>query len=92
MIGANLVGHDSHGVILLPTYEGRFKKGHIVPGARFEVVREGPSTARINGHWGFGQVVSERAMQLAIEKAKRTRSPPSPFSTKATSGGSPIIP
>lgn len=70
MIGANLVGHDSHGVILLTTYVDRIKKGHIVPGARFEIVREGPTTARINGNWGFGQVVSERAMQLAIDKAK----------------------
>ena len=26
MIGANLVGHDSHGVILLPTYVDRIKK------------------------------------------------------------------
>jgi uncharacterized oxidoreductase len=70
MVGANLVGHDSHGVILLPTYMDRIKKGHIVPGAKFEIVREGPTTARINGNWGFGQVVSERAMQLAIDKAK----------------------
>jgi len=70
MIGANLVGHDSHGVILLPTYMDRIKKGHIVPGAKFEIVREGPTTARINGNWGFGQVVSERAMQMAIDKAK----------------------
>lgn len=70
MIDANLVGHDSHGVILLPTYMDRIKKGHIVPGAKFEIVREGPTTARINGNWGFGQVVSERAMQLAIDKAK----------------------
>jgi LDH2 family malate/lactate/ureidoglycolate dehydrogenase len=70
MIGANLVGHDSHGVILLSTYVDRIKKGHIVPGAKFEIVREGPTTARINGNWGFGQVVSERAMQMAIDKAK----------------------
>lgn len=70
MIGANLVGHDSHGVILLPTYMDRIKRGHIVPGAKFEIVREGPTTARINGNWGFGQVVSERAMQMAIDKAK----------------------
>src|SRR5262245_52596897 len=70
MIGANLAGHDSHGVILLPTYADRIKKGHIVPGAPFQIVREGPTTARINGNCGFGHVVSERAMQLAIHKAK----------------------
>ena len=30
-IGANLVGHDSHGIILIPTYIDRIKVGHIVP-------------------------------------------------------------
>ncbi|RMF88027.1 MAG: Ldh family oxidoreductase [Nitrospinota bacterium] len=70
MIKANLVGHDSHGVILLPTYIERIARGHIVPGAPFEIVAESPTTARINGHWGFGQVVSTRAMELAIQKAR----------------------
>ena len=32
-IGANLAGHDSHGIILIPTYIDRIKVGHIVPGA-----------------------------------------------------------
>ncbi len=71
-IGANLAGHDSHGIILLATYVDRIRKGHIVPGARFEVVHETPTTARINGNWGFGQVVQTRATRLAIEKARKT--------------------
>ena len=71
-IGANLAGHDSHGIILLATYVDRIKKGHIVPGARFEVVHETPTTARINGNWGFGQVVQTRATRLAIEKAGKS--------------------
>ena len=33
IVGANLVGHDSHGVIQIPTYIERIKVGHIVPGA-----------------------------------------------------------
>ena len=69
-VKANLVGHDSHGVILVPTYVDRIHKGHIVPGAPFEVVAESPATARIDGHWGFGFVVTEKAMQMAIEKAR----------------------
>jgi uncharacterized oxidoreductase len=72
VVKANLVGHDSHGVIQVPVYADRIKKGHIVPGAPFEVLDETPSTARIDGHWGFGYVVTERAMQLAIDKAKKT--------------------
>src|SRR5262245_42382881 len=72
-IDANLAGHDSHGVVLLPTYLERIEKGHIVPGAPFEVLDETPTTARIDGHWGFGQVVSTRAMGLCIDKARRQR-------------------
>ncbi len=36
-IGANLAGHDSHGIIQIPTYIDRIKRGHIVPGAPFEI-------------------------------------------------------
>jgi uncharacterized oxidoreductase len=71
-VGANLVGHDSHGVIQIPTYIDRVKVGHIVPGAPFEVERDTPSTTVINGNWGFGYVVSERAMEITIEKARKT--------------------
>src|ERR1700731_3143141 len=69
-IGANLVGHDSHGIILIPSYVERIKVGHIVPGAPFKIVQESPTTTVIDGHWGFGFVVNERAMRLTIEKAK----------------------
>lgn len=71
MVGANLAGHDSHGVILLPSYIDRIRAGEVVPNAPFEVLDETPNSARINGHWGFGQVVSERAMELAITKARQ---------------------
>ena len=71
LVGANLAGHDSQGVIQVPTYVERIKRGHIVPGAPFEVEHETPTTAVINGNWGFGFVVTERAMRLAIEKAKK---------------------
>lgn len=71
LIGANLVGHDSHGIIQLASYVDRIKKGHIVPGAKFEIVKETPTTAKINGNWGFGQVVQTRTAKLVIEKAKK---------------------
>ena len=69
-VAANLAGHDSHGIILIPTYVERIKVGHIVPGAPFKIVQESPTTTAIDGHWGFGFVVNERAMRLTIEKAK----------------------
>jgi LDH2 family malate/lactate/ureidoglycolate dehydrogenase len=69
-VKANLVGHDSHGIILLPTYIERIKKGQIIPGAPFQIMSETSTTARVNGNWGFGYVVTEKAMRLGIEKAK----------------------
>src|SRR5499425_3214233 len=70
-INANLAGHDSHGIIAIPTYIDRIKVGHIVPGAKWQVVQESPATAVIDGHWGFGFHVNAKAMQFIIEKAKK---------------------
>jgi LDH2 family malate/lactate/ureidoglycolate dehydrogenase len=69
-VSANLAGHDSHGVIAIPTYIDRVKAGHIVPSAQWTIVRESPTTTVIDGHWGFGFHVNAKAMALTIEKAK----------------------
>ena len=69
-IGANLAGHDSHGVIQVPTYIERIQRGHIVPGADLDVVKDSPTTTVVDGNWGFGYVVSEWAMRTTIDKAK----------------------
>jgi uncharacterized oxidoreductase len=71
-VAANLAGHDSHGVIQIPVYIERIEQGHIVPGAPFEVLQESETTTVVDGHWGFGYVVSERAMRLTVEKAQRS--------------------
>ena len=47
-VNANLAGHDSHGVIAIPTYIDRIKAGHIVPGAKWTIVRESPTTTVID--------------------------------------------
>jgi LDH2 family malate/lactate/ureidoglycolate dehydrogenase len=69
-VNANLAGHDSHGIIAIPTYIDRVKAGHIVPGAKWTIVQESPTTTVIDGHWGFGFHVNAKAMALTIEKAK----------------------
>ena len=71
-VAANLAGHDSHGVIAIPTYIDRMGKGHIVPGAPFEIKQESATTTVIDGNWGFGFVVAEKAAQITIEKAKKS--------------------
>jgi len=71
-IGANLAGHDSHGIIQVPTYIERIQRGHIVPGADMKVVNDSPTTTVVDGNWGFGYVVSEWAMRTTVKKAKQT--------------------
>lgn len=71
-IDANLCGHDSHGIIQIPVYIDRMKRGHIVSNSSIEIVNETPTTTVVDGHWGFGYVVSERVMQMTIEKARRS--------------------
>lgn len=69
LIEANLVGHDSHGVIRIPQYMKLIEDGLLNPGAPLEIENETPATAVVNGNWGFGQVIAQKAMSLAIEKA-----------------------
>src|SRR3979411_789010 len=69
-VNANLAGHDSHGIIAIPTYIDRIKVGHIVPGAKWTIVQESPTTTVIDGHWGFGFHVNAKAMALTTEKAR----------------------
>src|SRR5438105_13749520 len=72
LVSANLAGHDSHGVIRVEQYARMVRDGQIVPGAPFEIVRQTPAAALVDGHWGFGPVVATRAMGLAIEMARAT--------------------
>lgn len=70
LVTNNLMGHDSHGVIRIPSYLRKISEGQIVPQARPEVVQETPTTAVLDGHWAFGQVVAAWGMEIAIAKAR----------------------
>lgn len=61
---------QGQGVRRLPTYQERISKGWIDKDAAFEIVKESPALALIDGHNGLGSVVGQRAMKLAAEKAK----------------------
>ena len=70
IVESNLTGHDSHGVVTVPGYVEQVKKGYIVPGAPTEVVVDEPTYALVDGHRNFGHIVTYKATQLAIEKAR----------------------
>lgn len=72
LITADKLGIDSHGISRLkPIYYDRIKQGIQLPRTWFEIVRDTPTTAVIDGHNGMGHVISKRAMELAIKKAKK---------------------
>ena len=70
LVTANLVGYDSHGVIRIPQYLDQMKMGKIVPGAKIEIVKETPTTAIVDGHLKFGQMVGFAMADLVMKKAK----------------------
>jgi L-2-hydroxycarboxylate dehydrogenase (NAD+) len=72
LIAADKRGIDSHGIgRLKPIYYDRINLGIQFPETEFEIVREGPTTAVIDGHHGMGMVVAKRSMQMAIDKAEK---------------------
>ncbi len=71
LIASDKRGIDSHGVgRLKPIYYDRIKEGVQFPVTNYEIVREGPTTAVVDGHHGMGQVIAKNSMDLAIMKAR----------------------
>ncbi|MDD5368061.1 MAG: Ldh family oxidoreductase, partial [Anaerolineaceae bacterium] len=52
-------------------YIDRIKAGVQQPVTQYDIVRESPTTAVVDGHHGMGQVIGVRSMQLAIDKARQ---------------------
>eukprot|EP00708_Paratrimastix_pyriformis_P003327 GAFH01002101.1.p1 GENE.GAFH01002101.1~~GAFH01002101.1.p1 ORF type:complete len:396 (-),score=161.67 GAFH01002101.1:105-1214(-) len=71
LITSDKRGIETHGMgRCKPIYYDRIKDGTLNPRTNFEIVRETPTTAVIDGHNGMGHVIAKRAMQMAIDKAK----------------------
>lgn len=72
LVAANLKGHDSHGVGMIPTYVHNAKVGHLQVNKHAEVIRDNGAVLLVDGQFGFGQVVGREATDLAIERVKDT--------------------
>lgn len=69
VVDANLAGHDSHGVMLMPRYIRELCDGTVAKNCRLTIERATPNTARIHAHDSQGHVAGRRVTELAIEKA-----------------------
>ena len=64
-------GIESHGCNRFkPVYIDRINAGIQQPVTNFEIIKETPTTAVVDGHHGMGQVIGYKAMSMAIAKAK----------------------
>ena len=70
LVEANLTGHDSHGVGMLPRYADAFLEGNLQPNASVTLTMDGGALLRLDGQAGFGQVIGQQAMALAAQRAK----------------------
>ena len=70
LVAANLAGHDSHGVIRTVQYLSAIQNDELDPTAVPKVASQVGVVTMLDAQRAFGQVAAQRAMQIAIEKAK----------------------
>ncbi|MBA3451395.1 MAG: Ldh family oxidoreductase [Chloroflexia bacterium] len=70
LISANLAGHDSHGVLRLPSYLASASQGQVQPDAVATLVSESGATAIVDGAHGWGQPAMWLATHAAIDRAR----------------------
>jgi uncharacterized oxidoreductase len=70
LIGANLCGHDSHGLLRLPQYVDFIKTGAYAPNADLKVESDQGAVVTTDGGWGLGQVQSHRLLDMILPKAR----------------------
>ena len=71
LVLANLSGHDSHGVGMLPRYVDAITEGGLTPNASVKINLDIGTMMALDGQRGFGQIVGVQAIELGIARAKQ---------------------
>lgn len=71
LVEANLRGHDSHGVGMVPRYIDAVREGGLQVDAHVAVRADSGPLLTLDGQRGYGQVIGAEAMALGIERARR---------------------
>jgi len=70
LVLANLSGHDSHGVGMVPRYVDAVAEGGLQPNTSMRVQLDGGSLLTLDGQRGYGQIVGVQAMELGMARAR----------------------
>lgn len=71
LVEANLKGHDSHGVGMIPRYILSLTEGGLSVNQAPRIVLDTGPLLRLDGQAGYGQVIGHDTMNMAIERAKK---------------------
>ncbi|MCW5255846.1 malate/lactate/ureidoglycolate dehydrogenase [Verminephrobacter aporrectodeae subsp. tuberculatae] len=71
LVFANLSGHDSHGVGMLPRYIDAVAEGGLKPNAAVKLTLDTGTLLGLDGQYGYGQIVGVQALELGIARAKQ---------------------
>jgi LDH2 family malate/lactate/ureidoglycolate dehydrogenase len=71
LVRADMWGHSSHGVLRAAWYIDRVRAGTMKPVTEPEVLVDAGAISVIDARDGVGQVITRRAMQDAIDRAKK---------------------
>ena len=69
LVTAELWGHASHGMLRLPWYVARLRNGAMVANSPGTLVMDNGAVVVIDGQHGIGQVLTDRAVKLGVERA-----------------------
>lgn len=70
LVMANLLGHDSHGVGMIPRYIDALLEGGLAANQHPKVTLDAGALLALDGCKGYGQTIGHEATQMAIERAK----------------------
>ena len=70
LVEANLRGHDSHGVGMMPRYVSSMQEGGLTINQHPVIRFDGGAMVAIDGGRGYGQVIGRESMAIAIERAR----------------------
>ncbi|HUK03737.1 MAG TPA: Ldh family oxidoreductase, partial [Burkholderiales bacterium] len=71
LVTANLTGHDSHGVGMIPRYIDSLLEGGLKANQHPKVRFDGGALLSLDGQQGYGQVIGLEAMEIGIARAKQ---------------------
>ena len=72
LVEANLKGHDSHGIGMIPTYVRHLRAGLVVPNTSAKVVKDDGPFLMFDGNRGYGRAVAGEMMSAAIARCRQT--------------------